>query len=226
METKQNFFNCPFEIKADEITDSGIFTGYASTFGGKPDSYGDVIAPGAFTKTLTSGKNVKMLWQHKYDEPIGVWKSIVENKTGLKVTGQLAMKTQKGKEAFELMKIGALDAMSIGYFTVDYEINNDTNIRTLKEIDLVEISPVTFPANTSATITQVKSMIEEAGTVRELEKGLRDVGLSKEASKYVASLCKTGLTSKGKAFPEDTLSEILRSLKEANSDILNNNKGA
>jgi uncharacterized protein len=106
-----NYYDCPFEIKSEDITDKGRFSGYGSTFGGKPDSYGDIIVQGAFKETLErggrNGNGIGMLWQHRSEEPIGVYESIVENSKGLKVEGQLALEVQRGKEAYILMKMKA-----------------------------------------------------------------------------------------------------------------------
>ena len=204
----EKYIEVPLEIKSDDISDNGIFSGYASTFGGKADSYGDVIVEGAFTDSIRrggrNGNGVAMLWQHDYTNPIGVWTDFLENKTGLKVTGQLALKAQKGADAYELMKIGALKGLSIGWdFQRDehgkvladaYEYDEKKKKRYLKKIDLWEISPVTFPANTRATITSVKSLVENAKNERELESALRDeCNLSHNAAKYIVSLCKDKL---------------------------------
>lgn len=206
-----NYYNCPFEINQKDITDTGVFEGFGSTFGGKPDSYGDIIKEGAFSETLKkggrNGNGVAMLWQHKSDNPIGVYSKIVEVQKGLAVTGQLALEVQQGKEAYILMKMGALNGLSIGWdllrdsdgnrFEDSFEMSKNNKIRYLKRLELWEISPVTFPANTRATITSVKAVIEEAKNIREFENALREEGnLSIQAAKYIASLCKPKLEEK------------------------------
>jgi len=208
-----------FELKQDSITDDGVFEGYASTFGGEPDSYGDIVMPGAFSKTLAEGGKtgfgVAMLWQHDSRKPLGVWLSLIEDKKGLAVQGQLA-RTQLGQEARELMKMGALKGLSFGYDVIDSarEINDDDQrIRYLKELALWEVSPVTFPANTRSNITVVKA-IEEASTERELETALREAGLSKKTAQYVVTLCKPSLRESGKA--DGSLSAVLTALQIAN----------
>ena len=117
-----------------------------------------------------------MLYQHKTDEPIGVIDSLEEDSRGLKIKGRLAMGTQKGKEVYELMKMGALDSMSIGYRLTpeDYKYSDKLKKRTITNLDLMEISMVTFPMNPKAKITKVK--LAEMN-VREIEHYLRDVGL-------------------------------------------------
>lgn len=101
------------EIEADE---DGSFEGYASVFNNK-DLGNDVIKQGAFAESIKGkrARSIKLLYQHKTDEPIGVVDSLEEDSKGLKIKGRLAMGTQKGREVYELMKMGALDSMSIGY---------------------------------------------------------------------------------------------------------------
>lgn len=180
----------PFEVKS--LSEDGTFDGYGSTFGGEPDSYGDVIAKGAFSKSLAkggrNGNGIAMLWQHNSDQPIGIWPSISEDSRGLAVQGKIAINTSLGKDAYTLLKMGAIKGLSIGYNTVDYEYNTESKIRTLKEVDLWEISLVTFPANTNATITGIKAF-EEAQNIREFERALRDAGLSQKQAKYIISMC-------------------------------------
>lgn len=193
---EQKRFDVAIELK--ELTEDGKFSGYASTFGGEPDSYGDLIAPGAFLASLAKGgyggNGVKMLWQHDSDDPIGVWTLLREDARGLYVEGQLALKVQRGLEAYELLKIGAVNAMSIGFRVVKYSEDRNAGTRTLEEIDLYEISLVTFPANTNATVMSVKTSVQAVeatrGDLRKLERVLRDAGFSKDAAKAVISFAK------------------------------------
>lgn len=183
-----------FEIKEADIKEDGTFEGYGSTFGGDPDSYGDVIAQGAFQKSLQkggrNGTGIAMLWQHDYTQPVGTWRNIQEDSKGLAVAGKLIRAVRQGQEAYELLKAKAINALSIGFNTVDYEISKDTKIRTLKEIELWEISLVTFPANVHATITGVKAL-QEAKNIRDFERILREAGLSSRQAVYICSLCKS-----------------------------------
>lgn len=172
------------ELKADE---KGVIEGYGSIFG-NTDSYGDIVAAGAFSRTLAnaekSGRMPAMLWQHNPDEPIGVWTGMKEDKRGLFVTGQLA-DTQRGREALTLTKMGALTGLSIGYSTVKFEYDQAKDVRTLTDVDLWEVSPVTFPANDKARISAVKAASEMSE--REIEEILRDAGFSrKEAKAFIA----------------------------------------
>ena len=225
MEYHKKDFSAEFELK--EIQPDGAFTGFASTFGGKPDSYGDIIVPGAFTNTLSKngygGNGIKMLWQHDTREPIGVWLSLAEEKKGLKVHGQIAVKTARGSDAYELLKIGAINSMSIGYNVGEYEIvkgKNGDQVRLLKTIDLFEVSLVTFPANTNAVVTGVKDItmddISDVQNIRQAEQFLRDVGFSAKASKYLISVLK-----KQHDVRDDTsVIETLRSCKDQLKKLL------
>lgn len=147
----------------------GEFEGYASTFGGEPDSYGDIIAPGAYAGSLKRhadrGTMPKMFWQHDPGEPIGKWLEAAEDSTGLKVSGRLNMGVRRAAEAYELLKGGDIDGLSIGYRLEAYEVDEDEpGIWTLTRVDLKEVSVVSIGANESATIATVKAA--KAGAVR------------------------------------------------------------
>jgi HK97 family phage prohead protease len=162
--------------------DAGVFEGYASVFN-VIDQGMDSVQPGAFSKTLGRRK-VKMLWQHDTSQPIGVWEEIREDEKGLYVKGRCLPDVRKGAEAIALMKAGALDSMSIGYRTMDAETSEENrHVRKLLEVDLFEISLVTFPMLPDAKITNVKSI----RTIREFEKALRDVGFSQKEAKAIAA---------------------------------------
>lgn len=165
-----------FEVKA--IQEDGTFTGYGSVFG-VVDSYGEIVAPGAFLDSLavhkTKGTMPALLWQHRSSEPLGVFTSMEEDSIGLKVSGQIALKTQRGAEAYELLKMKAISGLSIGFIPRDESRDKATGITTLKRVDLWETSLVTFPANDAARVQGIKS-IEEINDIRTLEKFLRDSG--------------------------------------------------
>ena len=197
------------ELKAEEEDEGrGEFTGYASVFGNK-DLGNDVIEAGAFTKSLRrkGAKKIKMLYQHDTKEPIGVFDQVKEDGSGLYVKGRLALGTQKGKEVYELMKMGAIDGLSVGY-RVDskgYEYDKRKRTRRLKEVDLMEISAVTFPMNPSARIQAVKSDF----TVREWERKLREVGdLSHSESKVAASAVHKALNQREVEADADLISKL------------------
>ena len=182
--------NFSLEIRAAE---DGTVEGYGSVFDVQ-DSYADVIEKGAFAKSISTHKSAKsmpaMLWQHDSSQPIGVWTSMSEDDNGLRVVGRLAMDTVKGKEAHALLKMGALNGLSIGFMTKQYRYDEETDIRTLTEVDLWEVSLVTFPANTQARVTQVKS-VDDLQTLKDAERILRDSGFSKQDALAFVSRVKT-----------------------------------
>ena len=197
------------EIKAEN--NQGIFTGYGSIFGNE-DQGNDIMQKGAFTKSLVNRpvSKVKMLYQHKTDEPIGVFTDMYEDSKGLFVKGQLAMGTQKGREAYELLKMGALDGMSIGC-RADPEKQgyneNKRGVRTLKEVDLMEISLVTFPMNESALIETVKG---NAKNIREWEKILREAGgLSRTEAKIGAKALSESLSQRDAGDDNKQLADLI-----------------
>ena len=148
----------PLALKA--LADDGTFTGYASVFG-KLDHQNEIVAPGAFLRSLQdwrqAGRMPAMLWQHDATQPIGLWLSITEDAKGLAVQGRLALRTQRGLEAYELLKLQALTGLSIGYRTISSRIDAKRKARILTDIELFEISLVTFPANEAARVSDVKA---------------------------------------------------------------------
>jgi HK97 family phage prohead protease len=176
-------------------SDDGTIEGYGSVFGVR-DSYDDVIAAGAFKGSLgqhaSENTMPAMLWQHNMDQPIGVWTEMREDAKGLYVKGQLALDTTLGKEAHALLKMGALNGLSIGFMSKQWSYDRDTDVRTLTEIDLWEVSLVTFPANGKSRVTQVKSA-DELATPKDAERILRDAGFSKaDATAFVSRLMRMG----------------------------------
>ena len=174
-----------FDIKA--LDDSGAFEGYASVFD-VTDGFDDRVAPGAFAASLArsgGGRGVKMLWQHDAAEPIGAWDAIAEDQRGLYVRGRLLLDVRRGAEAHALLKAGALDGLSIGYTTVEAVVDPATGSRRLTEIELWEISLVTFQACPGAQVTAVKG--EPPQTIRAFERFLRDAGgFSRNAAGAIA----------------------------------------
>jgi len=168
------------ELKREPDQD-GSFEGYASVFG-IVDQGMDVVARGAFNKSLGK-RRVKMLWQHDMAQPIGVWDEIQENERGLFVRGRLLKEVDKGREAMALLRAGAIDSMSIGYRTIEAVPEAEGRVRKLTDVDLYEISLVTFPMLPDAKVTAVKSI----KTIREFEKALRDAGFSQNEAKAIAA---------------------------------------
>ena len=176
----------PIQHKAVSLTikkepdQDGVFEGYASVFG-VVDQGMDVVERGAFRKSLGS-RRVKLLWQHDMSQPIGVWDEITEDERGLFVRGRLLKEVDKGREAMALLRAGAIDSMSIGYRTMEAIPEGDGRVRKLTEIDLFEISLVTFPMLPDAKITAVKAIRTE----RDFERFLRDAGYSRSEATAIA----------------------------------------
>lgn len=176
------------EVKFDD--DTRTIKGFGSTFG-NVDSHGDIVVSGAFVNSIKTRKPA-MLWQHRSDQIPGVWTVAEEKSKGLYLEGVFA-DTPLGNEAYTLAKMGAVTGLSIGFSTKKYSIDAKKNTRSLEEVELYEVSLVTFPANEKATITTVKSLegvpfdqLHEHKRV--VEAALRDAGASDQMAAYVASL--------------------------------------
>lgn len=162
-----------FRLKFTDLDETaGTFEGYASVFG-NVDLDGEVVDPGAFTKTIRESKGVvPILWQHDPYDPIGFSSSLEEDDHGLKVVGELNLEVEHGRAARALMKqasaLGAKLGLSIGYRVMKDGVADGA--RHLHELALREFSPVTFPANTAAGVTAVKSSEDLAELVTELER--------------------------------------------------------
>lgn len=141
------------ELKAGK--DGWTFSAYASTFGNL-DHTGDVILAGAFDQTLTARTFRPLLWQHDMREPIGIEKSLKPDGKGLLGNWEL-IDTQRGTDAYKLLKRGAIRSMSIGYIPEIVEYDS-AGVRIIKQIDLLENSVVSIPANEQATVTSVKAI--------------------------------------------------------------------
>lgn len=193
------------EFKADD--EPGKISGYGAMFG-NVDSYGDVIEKGAFAASLkewkAKSKYPPMLLQHGggfgggADDmlPIGQWTHMEENSRGLKIEGRLfAMGTERGQYIYEGLKSGVLDGLSIGFVAreVRYGEGKNEPARTLLDIDLWEVSVVTFPANDKARVTGVKNRILSVDELRELEDSLGDRGLSRTDRGVAVSVFKSWL---------------------------------
>lgn len=159
--------NFKFEVKSVSSDDSfGYFEGYAAVFN-NVDSDSDIIQHGAFTETLSSGRKVKLCWQHSFYDVIGGFSEMREDSYGLFVKGRINFGVAKGVEAYSLLKAGDLDSMSIGYSCEDREYRD--GVRVLKKLKLYEVSLVTEPANGAAIITSVKfDKINSLGAIENL----------------------------------------------------------
>jgi uncharacterized protein len=151
-------------------TGGAEIAGYASVFG-QPDRGGDVVAAGAFAASLAagaaSGRRVRMLWQHDPAQPIGVWDELREDGHGLWVKGRILMDVARGREAAALLAAGALDGLSIGYRT-RRAARDGQGRRLLTEVELWEVSRVTFPMLPQARVAAKAAAGDEAARWRRL----------------------------------------------------------
>jgi uncharacterized protein len=188
-----------FELKAEG--DSRTIEGLGSTFG-NVDKQKDTVAAGAFTKSLQS-RMPKMLWQHDGSQPIGIWEEAYETPKGLYLKGRI-LDTQLGNDVYKLAQAGAIDSMSIGYGTKDYSLDRSSGVRTLKQLDLYEVSLVTFPANDQARIFSVKADGEIEQVADLIEQAVQ--------------LCKSDITPEGITRLADILAETKALLDEPEGD--------
>lgn len=165
-----------FKFQVKDISEDGTFSGYASTFGNE-DLGGDIVAPGAFKKTISENPDVPILWGH--DELIGINKHAEEDRKGLYVEGELNLDVQRGREAYSLAKQRAVKGLSIGFtpVTVDYSRAKE-GVRILKEVKLYEYSLTPFPMNERAGISSIKSMDDAVVEMARMEKFLSRQSLS------------------------------------------------
>ena len=183
------------EVRFGAGFNSGEISGYASTWGGPPDSYGTVFAKGAFSQSLSEHQREKtspvMLWAHAKSELIGKWTVIREDEYGLYVEGKLNLSTARGQEAHAHLKAGDLSGLSVGtLISRDAFKPNRDGTTTIVKADLYEISVVGVPANRRARIQQVRTLQTKA----ELVDLLRDGGIPKAAANRIASNGWAGLT--------------------------------
>lgn len=223
---KRETFLTPLEVKFAGDSEAMSFSGYGARFGNL-DSYGDVIAPGAFTKTLkeakASGNWPAMLLQHGSflggddNMPVGVWTDMREDEKGLYVEGQLAP-TARGKDAYTLLKMSprpAINGMSIGYRAIEWSMRGkpEEPRRTLKAVELFEVSLVTFPANGKARIEAVKTA-DDIKTIREFEDALTNGMLpalsAKEAKALLAGGFKAIRSERDAGEMSDELADAIR----------------
>lgn len=207
----------PLEVKA--VGDDGTFEGYGSIFG-NVDSYGDLIEPGAFKRSLAdakrTGRTVKMLWQHDRDQPIGIWDDVAEDGKGLFVKGTLLRDSiPRAAEAYALLKAGAIDGLSIGYREIEASPHPTMpGVLQLKKLDLREVSIVTFAANDRARVETVKTLIERGAmpTLREFEGTLRELGFSRSKAEAMAKACEPHLRGEPDARDPEALNRFLQAM--------------
>ena len=204
-------------LNLKSLDEGGIFEGYASVFGVQ-DSDGDVIVKGAFRKSIerfqSKGKMPKMLWQHNPSIIVGKYLELREDDYGLFVKGALILEVEKGREAYALMKAGELDAMSVGFNIDAAGAGVNGRGRVIEDVDLWEISLVTWGANPDALITSIKSI----STPRDFERFLRDSGFSRKEAlaitangfKAVAEQCDSESVE-----VEKTVETLLKTIQES-----------
>jgi len=165
--------------ETEAVEDGLKIAGYASFFG-EVDRGGDIVQPGAYGASLAAlaakGEAVKMLWQHDPAQPIGVWDEVREDERGLHVTGRILADVARGREAAALINAGAIDGLSIGYRT-KRATKDDKGRRLLTELELWEVSLVTFPMLPSARVGSKGASPDETF--------LRDLAEAIEAARHM-----------------------------------------
>ncbi len=193
-----------FELDVKGLQDDGSFEGYASTFGGSPDSYGDIVVAGAFSESLATharqGTMPALLWGHAHNAlPIGDWKELGEDRKGLWGKGQLDLDDPEGARVHRALKAKRVRGLSIGYETLRSRPDEKRpGVTFLEKLDLWEVSVVNFPANARAGITAVKSeRMEDFARrlrdgdpmpIKDFEDILREAGVPKAMAVQIASV--------------------------------------
>ena len=177
-------------IRLDAKSDAErTFRGHASVFDDPhptsswalPSDWLDVFRPGAFKAALAehkrSGTLPAMFWEHNWDHSIGAYRAVEEDGDGLAVDGQVAKSARQrtGEDIYELLSMGAVTGLSVGFKPMKVKLDEKTKTRELLAVDLFEISPTALPGNSSARITDVKSVAPDQ-LKRFLEDLLRDAG--------------------------------------------------
>lgn len=183
-----------FGLEVKDVSDAGVFEGYGSMFGGAPDSYGDIVMPGAFADSLAKhrreGTMPLLLWGHNTSElPIGNWMDMAEDGKGLWVKGELDLGDPVGARVHKALKRKSVRGLSIGYMTIEKSTDpKRPGVTLLEKLDLWEISVVNFPANRRSLVTGVKAAIERGDlpTLPQFEDFLREAGFSKSQAAAIA----------------------------------------
>lgn len=199
----------PLEIKS--LTDEGFFEGYASV-SGNVDLGGDIVAPGAFTKSIAVTPEVPLLWSHDHAEVIGAVREMHEDGHGLRVKGEIALETSRGKEAYALLKKNMMKGLSIGYQVVADQIAGGK--RLLKELTLLEVSVVAVPMNPLAQVTAVKTG-ETSPSGSATGKRMNEETLTKSLGDLVAELKTFQSTARTEIAESKSVSENTKSNIEA-----------
>lgn len=182
-------------MKFEKVSDQGIISGYITKFG-VVDSYGTATAKGCFKSTIArmeAGEVIPVLWQHDPHEPIGKFLSIKDDDVGTYAVIQLDLNVARAREAFSLIKNDIISGLSIGGYIIETEVNEETQVLIMTDIELFETSVVTFPACDEARIDDCRS---NSLNIRDMEHAFRKSGMfsqtdSKKLAKYFYNFLKT-----------------------------------
>lgn len=209
-------------IQMESLDSQGRFEGWATKYGVPIERFfGPVVMEaGMFGESIKrmGAENIRLLWQHNPDEPIGVYENVEEVQEGVRVKGRLLIDDlQRAREAFALMKNRAIGGLSVGFDVEESVTDNKTGVMRYTKGDLMEVSAVTFPANSEAKIDRVHSIgVDEFQEIRDLERFLRDAGLSRSAAKAVASRGFAGLTQ---CDAGEVQADVVEALQKLNQEI-------
>jgi HK97 family phage prohead protease len=188
-----------FELRDNESGGS-TFTGYAAVFNSpsEPLPFTEIVAPGAFARSLKSRNDVKLLWNHDAGQVLGSTRAktvrLVEDGKGLRVEADLP-NTTLGNDTRELIKRGDVDSMSFGFSTIRDKWSSEGSTRTLEAVRLHEVSIVAFPAYTAtAGTTSVRSLFRLALRAEVDAEALADAMLKLEAGEQISDLERDVLT--------------------------------
>ncbi len=217
--SRQRTAHASAPLALTSVDPDGSFAGYACLFGAV-DLGRDVIERGAFAKSLAKrgAAGIRMLFQHDPAQPIGAWDVLREDQRGLYAKGRLAVESGKGRDILELLRARAIDGLSIGFRPVRARRDAARGVRRIVEIDLWEISVVTFPMQPDARVVSVKArpFAGHVPTQREFERWLtRDAGLTRGEARAVLRDGLDGLRSLrdaggAKSADEERLSQRIR----------------
>jgi len=206
--------NCQLKFNSES---DGEFEGYASVFN-RDDAVNDTILPGAFAKSLTSGRNIKMFVNHgQHEVPVGDWTSMKEDEHGLLATGKIDFNHKDGPTVYSALKRGAMDGLSIGFTLkdADFDIKDGEDDsffggnRIIKNLQLMEASIVSFPAEGAARISAVKADVPGLITLKDFEDYLRDAG---GFSKSMATALVSQLVNVSRGDPVDDDQRIAKQI--------------
>jgi len=190
-------------FKVQTVDEARSFSGHGSVFDDPhptsswalPSDWQDIVKQGAFKRALAEGKKSgappAMLFQHDQDNVIGRYTTVAEDGDGLLLEGKVAQsaKTPAGGDIYELLAMGALTGLSIGFKPTKFKLDEKARTREILEVDLYEVSIVTIPGQSIARVADVKAMrASPVELKRHLEESLREAGLSRsEAKALIAS---------------------------------------